>query len=121
MSHFAEIENGIVKRVIVAEQDFIDSGAVGDTKNWIQTSYNTAGGVHKLNGTPLRKNYAGVGYTYDKARDAFIPPKQFESFVLNEQTCTWDAPKPIPRDGKFYDWDEAKLDWVENTKIAKPL
>ena len=112
MSHFAEIDkNGIVIRVIVAEQDFIDSGAVGDHNNWIQTSYNTLANVHALGGTPLRKNYAGIGYTYDKQRDAFIPPKTFNSWVLSETTCQWAAPKPYPTDGKEYMWDEATLNW----------
>ena len=86
MAHFAEVINGIVKRVIVAEQDFIDSGAVGNPSNWKQTSYNTHGGIHKLGGTPLRKNYAGINYTYDEQRDAFIPPKPYPSWNLNEST-----------------------------------
>jgi hypothetical protein len=90
MSHFAQIDlNNIVINVIVAEQDFIDSGAVGDPAAWIQTSYNTYAGKHLLDGTPLRKNYAGLGYTYDKERDAFIPPKPGEDYVLNEDTCVW--------------------------------
>jgi hypothetical protein len=90
MSHFAQIDlNNIVINVLVAEQDFIDSGAVGDPASWIQTSYNTQAGVHLLGGTPLRKNYAGLGYTYDKERDAFIPPKPGEDYVLNEDTCVW--------------------------------
>jgi len=111
MSNFAEIENGIVKRVVVAEQDFIDSGVVGNASNWVQTSYNTIGGVHKLGGVPLRKNFAGAGYTYDKNRDAFIPPQPFSSWVLNEATCLWDAPKPKPMDGKDYSWNEDILEW----------
>lgn len=111
MGHFAEIENGIVKRVIVAEQDFIDSGAVGQPANWVQTSYNTIGGVHILGGKPLRKNFAGVGFTYDTVRDAFIPPKLFASWHLNENTCLWDAPTPRPSDGKDYVWNEDKLQW----------
>jgi hypothetical protein len=90
MSHYALIENGIVINVIVAEQDFIDSGAVGDPNQWIQTSYNTFMGQHLLGGTPLRKNYAGVGYTYDAQRDAFIPPMPEEGvWILDEETCTW--------------------------------
>mgnify|MGYP001594010785 CR=1 FL=1 len=95
MAHFAEIdEKGIVKRVIVAEQDFIDSGKVGDPKNWIQTSYDTHNGVHLLGGTPLRKNYAGIGYTYDKVRDAFIPPPQknwnLNDFEISNETGCWE-------------------------------
>jgi hypothetical protein len=86
MSHFAKVENGIVAQVIVAEQDVIDSGLFGT--GWVQTSYNTLGGEHP-EGRPLRKNYAGVGYTYDEQRDAFIPPKLDESWTLNEETCLW--------------------------------
>lgn len=114
MSHFAQIdENNIVTNVIVAEQDFINSGAVGDPTKWIQTSYNTQAGEHKLGGTPLRKNYAGIGYSYDAQRDAFIPPKQFNSWVLNEDTCVWEPPTPMPTDGKLYNWDEDTTSWVE--------
>ena len=112
MAHFAQVENGIVTQVIVAEQDVIDSGLFGT--GWIQTSYNTYGGQHP-EGRPLRKNYAGVGYTYDSNRDAFIPPQPFASWVLNETTCLWDAPTPMPTDGKFYNWNEQQLAWVETT------
>ena len=113
MSHFAKVENGVVTQVIVADQEVIDSGAFGS--GWIQTSYNTSGGVHRLGGTPLRKNYAGVGYTYDALRDAFIPPKPFASWVLDEASCWWTAPTPMPLDGKRYRWDEPSLAWVEIT------
>ena len=114
MSHFAQIdENNIVTQVIVIEQDVVDSGLFGDPASWIQTSYNTSGGVHLLGGTPLRKNYAGIGYTYDNTRDAFIPPKPYSSWVLNEDTCLWEAPTPMPNDGKMYGWDEATTSWVE--------
>lgn len=109
MSHFAKVENGIVTQVIVAEQDVIDSGLFGT--GWVQTSYNTRGGQHKLGGTPLRKNYAGVGYTYDEQRDAFIPPKPFASWVLNEDTCLWDAPVAMPNDGAIYRWNEDTVAW----------
>jgi hypothetical protein len=78
---------------------------------WKQTSYNTVGGVHKLGGTPLRKNHAGVGYTYDEDRDAFIPKKPFNSWILNEQTCLWNAPISMPNDGKRYNWNETNLTW----------
>lgn len=116
MSHFAQIdENSIVTNVIVAEQDFIDSGAVGDPSKWIQTSFNTQGGIHILGGTPLRKNYAGIGFTYDSVRDAFIPPKQYDSWVLNEDSGTYEAPVQMPDDGKMYEWDEATTSWVEFT------
>jgi hypothetical protein len=113
MSHFAKIENGTVTQVIVAEQDVIDTGLFGDPNLWVQTSYNTLGGVHVLGGTPLRKNYAGIGYTYDSERDAFIPPTLFASWLLNEDTCLWEAPTPMPDDGKMYSWDEATLSWIE--------
>lgn len=115
MSHFAQIDdNNIVIQVIVAEQDFIDTGIVGDPSRWIQTSYNTIGGVHLQGGTPLRKNYAGVGYSYDPVRDAFIPPKpEYQSWVLNEDTCQWEPPVPYPTDGKIYIWEEALQEWKE--------
>ena len=104
MSHFAEIDNNnIVQQVIVAEQDFINSGAVGDSFLWVQTSYNNN----------FRKNYAGKGYTYDQTRDAFIPPQPYPSWLLSEDTCLWDAPIPYPDDGKMYDWDEDTTSWVE--------
>ncbi len=115
MAHFAEIdENNIVVRVIVADQEFIDSGAVGDPKNWIQTSYNTDGGEHAKGGAPMRMNYAGVGFTYDKGKDAFIPPKpwRFPSYILDDKTCKWKPPVEYPTDGKKYDWDEEKINWI---------
>jgi len=115
MSHFAKIENNIVTQVIVAEQDVIDSGLFGSPSSWVQTSYNTYGGEHRLGGTPLRKNYAGIGFTYDSERDAFISPKPFNSWILNEDTCLWEAPTPMPTDGKFYNWDEDTLSWIEIT------
>jgi hypothetical protein len=111
MSHFARVNaQGIVEQVIVAEQDFIDT--LPDRTSWVQTSYNTRGGQHP-EGRPLRKNYAGIGYTYDYVRDAFIPPKPYASWVLNENTCLWDAPTPYPTDGKTYNWDENTQQWVE--------
>jgi len=114
MAHFAQInQDNIVTQVIVAEQDFINTGLVGDPLTWIQTSYNTVGGKHKLGGTPLRKNYAGIGYLYNLELDAFIPPKPFDSWILNEDTCLWEAPNPQPGDN--YYWDEEKLKWVEIT------
>jgi len=114
MSHFAQIDgNNIVTQVLVIEQDVVDTGLFGDPKSFIQTSYNTQGGVHKLGGTPLRKNYAGIGYTYDSSRDAFIPPKPFNSWVLNESTCLYEAPVAMPTDDKVYSWDENTTSWVE--------
>ena len=113
MSHFAKVENGTVTQVIVVEQEVLDTGLFGDPNLWVQTSYNTLGGRHVLGGTPLRKNYAGVGYTYDSERDAFIPPKIYNSWILNEETCLWEAPTTMPTDGKMYSWDEATLSWIE--------
>ena len=111
MSHFAKVENNIVTEVIVAEQDVIDSGLFGT--GWIQTSYNTRGGQHMLGGTPLRKNYAGVGFTYDADKDAFIPPQPYPSWTLNNDTCLWEAPTAYPTDNKVYDWNEDTLSWEE--------
>ena len=110
MAHFAKIENNIVIQVIVAEQDVIDSGLFGE--GWIQTSYNTHGGQHPRD-KPLRKNFAGVGYAYDNNRDAFIPPKPYASWTLNEDTCLWDAPVAMPTDDKLYAWDETTTSWIE--------
>jgi hypothetical protein len=104
MTHFAELdENNIVLRVIVAEQGFIDSGAVGDPSKWVKTSYTGK----------IRKNYAGIGYGYDHGRDAFIPPKPYESWILDEETARYKAPKPEPNDGKSHVWNENIPDWVE--------
>lgn len=110
MSHFAKVENGIVTQVIVAEQNAIDTGLFGE--GWVQTSYNTFGGAHKNGGTPLRKNYAGIGFTYDSVRDAFIAPQPYPSWTLNEETCLWNSPIPRPSEGVF-DWDENNLTWVQ--------
>lgn len=114
MSHFAKIENGIVTQVIVAEQDFIDK----IDGEWVQTSYNTRGGQHP-EGRPLRMNYAGIGYTYDSERDAFIPPKPFDSWLLDESTCLWEAPVPYPEDGKRYKWDEETINWIEVVDVEE--
>ena len=104
MSHFAKIDNNnIVTEVIVAEQDFINSGVVGDSFLWIQTSYNKN----------FRKNFAGIGYTYDKTRDAFIPPKPYTSWTLDEDTCLWEAPVAYPSDDKMYKWNETDKQWDE--------
>ena len=116
LSHFAKIENGIVTQVIVIDAETLQLGHWGDPSLWKQTSYNTHGGVHATGGTPLRFNYAGLGYSYDAGRDAFIPPKPFASWLLNETSCLWDAPTPMPTDGKFYRWDEPTLSWVEVTQ-----
>ena len=106
MAHFAKIDNNnTVTEVIVAEQDFINSGAVGDSFLWIQTSYNKN----------FRKNFATISGTYDKTRDAFIPPKPYASWVLVEDTCNWKAPTAHPADGKDYTWDEDTTSWKEIT------
>lgn len=121
MSHFAKVENGIVTEVLVISQDVIDTGMFGDPSLWVQTSYNTRGGVHygpdgePDGGIPLRKNYAGIGYSYDTDLDAFIPPKPYPSWLLNTQTCLWEAPVPYPTDGAAYIWDEGTLSWVKVT------
>jgi len=116
MSHFAKVENGIVTQVIVAEQDFIDT----QEGTWVQTSYNTHGGVHYSpetnqpdGGVALRKNYAGIGYTYDATRDAFISPQPYPSWNLNENTCLWEAPVPYPTDGQHYNWNEDTQQWEQ--------
>jgi len=113
MAHYAKVNAGIVEKIIVAEQDFIDSYIDNAPGKWIQTSYNTHGGVHKLEGTPLRKNYAQLGGSYDKTRDAFIPIKPFNSWILNETTCRWEAPVAYPDDGKVYNWNETDKQWDE--------
>lgn len=120
MAHFAEIdEQGVVLRVLVVDnahendgQNFL-ANTLGLGGTWIKTSYNTQGGVHTSGGTPLRKNYAGIGYTYDEGRDAFIPPKPYASWTLNETSCTWEAPVAYPSDGKIYSWNEATTSWDE--------
>ena len=121
MAHFAEINlDNIVQRVLVIDQETVNTGAWGSPDNWIQTSYNTRGGVHYApnsntpdDGVPLRKNYAGVGYTYDKTRDAFIAPKPYPSWNLVEASCLWEAPVAYPDDGKRYSWDEDITNWKE--------
>ena len=107
MSHFAKIDsNNIVTEVIVAEKDFINSGLVGDEFLWVQTSYNNN----------FRKNHAAEGFTYDKDRDAFIPPQLWSSWTLNETTCQWEPPVPYPTDDLMYEWDEDTTSWVETTE-----
>jgi len=115
MAHFAKVNNGIVEQVIVAEPEFFDTFVDSSPGQWIQTSYNTHGGQHP-EGRPLRKNYAGIGYTYDSQRDAFIPPKPYASWTLNEETCLWESPVPYPDDGEQYIWNEDTQEWVEITE-----
>ena len=112
MAHFAELnDNNIVIRVLVTDNDFPNEGydwlveTFGGT--WVQTSYNAR----------IRKNYAGVGFIYDEDLDAFIPPKPFDSWLLNEETCLWEAPEPYPTDGKHYNWDEETQDWIEDDNL----
>jgi hypothetical protein len=112
MAHYAKVSGGVVERVIVAEADFFNTFVDSSAGYWVQTSYNTNGGFHSDYGTPLRKNYAGVGMTYDIERDAFIPQKPYNSWVLNEDTCTWNAPVTYPSDGNRYTWDEETQSWV---------
>ncbi len=111
MAHFAKVNNNIVEQVIVAEPEFFDTFVDTSPGRWIQTSYNTYGGVHKLGGTPLRKNYAGIGYTYDAQKDAFIPPKPYNSWTLNETSCLWEPPTPYPNDDNRYKWNESTTSW----------
>lgn len=113
MAHWAKIENNTVVRVSVVEDDFISANPERYTGTWIKTSYNTIGGQHLLNGTPLRKNYAGIGYTYDQERDAFIAPKPYTKWILNEETCQWEAPVPYPTDGLKYVWNNNRGEWEE--------
>lgn len=113
MAHFAKVVDGRVTQVIVAEPEFFNTFVDSSPGDWIQTSYNTRGGVHTNGGTPLRKNYAGIGYTYDRVRDAFIPPKPYDSWTLNDETCLWDPPTPYPTDGKLYKWNEETQNWNE--------
>jgi hypothetical protein len=125
MAHFAEIdENNIVTRVLVVDNDQEDRGQeflatdLGLGGTWIKTSYNTIAGAHSNGGTPLRKNYAGIGYTYDSVRDAFYAPKPFASWTLDEETCTWNSPTPMPvEEGKFFTWNEETTSWEENSLI----
>jgi hypothetical protein len=121
MAHFAKVENGVVTQVIVIDQDTLNLGHWGDPSLWIQTSYNTQGGKHLLGGIPLRKNYAGIGFTYDANRDAFIPQRPYASWVLDEETCQWSAPTPMPvEEGKMFQWDEDSKSWVEIIPFVAP-
>ena len=131
MSHFAKIglnnkvievhslHDDVLKDANGAEQEVLGIDFLTKLHGWSiwkQTSYNTKGGVHRLDGTPLRKNYAGIGYTYDEDRDAFIPPQPYPSWTLNETTCGWKPPTPIPADafsGKKYSWNESTKNWDE--------
>lgn len=111
MAHYAKVNGGIVEQVIVAEADFFDTFVDSSPGAWIQTSYNTYGGVHSNGGTPLRKNYAAIGYTYDATRDAFYAPQPYPSWTLNDTSCLWEAPTAMPTDGKWYEWNEDTTSW----------
>jgi hypothetical protein len=115
MSHFAKVLDGKVVQVIVAEPDFFETFVDSSPGTWIQTSYNTYGNQHTQGGTPLRGNYAGVGYTYDQTNDVFYALQPYSSWVLNKNTWLWEAPISMPTDAKIYKWDEATLTWVELT------
>lgn len=119
MAYFAELDdNNTVTRVLAVDNSYENQGehflanTLGLGGRWVQTSYNTHGGVHVNGGTPLRKNYAGVGFTFDEQRDAFIPPQPFPSWLLDEDSCLWQPPVPYPSDGQKYVWDEGSLAWV---------
>jgi hypothetical protein len=120
MGHYAKVVSGEVVQVIVAEPDFFNSFVDTSPGEWIQTSYNTRGGVHYQPNSQepsadqtkaLRKNYAGLGFTYDRVLDAFIPPKPYASWILDEETGLWEAPTPMPTDGKIYKWNESTTSW----------
>lgn len=122
MGHYAKVVSGEVVQVIVAEPDFFNSFVDTSPGEWLQTSYNTRGGVHYVpdsnppepsadQSKALRKNYAGLGFTYDRTRDAFLPPKPYASWILDEETCLWQAPTPMPTDGAVYSWNESTTSW----------
>ena len=123
MGHYAKVLNNVVTKVIVAKAEFFENFIDDSPGEWIKTSYNTQKGIHidpdtrepsQDQSKALRKNYAGIGYTYDKVRDAFIPPKPYDSWVLNEDTCVWDPPISYPTDGKPYNWSEDTQQWIAN-------
>lgn len=116
MAHYAKVVGGVVVQVIVAEPEFFETFVDSSPGQWIQTSYNTHGGVHNQGGEPLRKNFAGVGFSYDELLDAFIPPKPAASWLLNENTCLWEPPIPMPNDGQQYAWNEEKQQWISITQ-----
>ena len=111
MAHYAKVNNGIVEQVIVAEAEFFETFVDTSPGTWIQTSYNTRGNQHTLGGTPLRGNYAGVGYTYDSTNDVFYAPKPYASWLLNQTTWLWEAPVAYPTDGNAYTWNESTTSW----------
>jgi hypothetical protein len=116
MGHFAKVVDGKVTQVIVAEPDFFDTFVDSSPGTWLQTSYNTIGGKHTQGGTPLRGNYAGIGYTYDPTADVFYPPQPYQSWVLSPKTFLWEAPVAMPTKGGPFIWDEATTSWVVEAK-----
>jgi hypothetical protein len=116
MTHFAKIVDGKVNQVIVAEPEFFNTFVDSSPGEWLQTSYNTYGNVHNLGGTPLRGNFAGVGFTYDAQNDVFYAPKPYLSWILNKDTWLWEAPTPMPTDEQKYIWDEASVSWINPVK-----
>jgi hypothetical protein len=125
MAHWAKVEDGIVTQVNVVEDDFLQANPDRYTGTWIKTSYNTQGGVHTLGGTPLNKNYAGIGYSWDGV--GFAAPQPYPSWTKNSDTYLWEAPTPMPTDDKRYEWDEETTSWVEitntlnNTSFTSPV
>ena len=116
MAHFAKVENGVVTQVIVIDQETLNLGHWGDPSLWVQTSYNTQANKHTQGGTPVRGNYAGIGYTYDKVNDVFYSAQPFESWTISESTdWVWTPPTPMPTDGKMYSWNEETKSWDEIT------
>ncbi len=113
MAHYAKVVNGIVEKVITAEAEFFDNFVDDSAGEWIQTSYNTRGGQHSEGGTPLRKNFAGIGYIYDISKDAFYVPQPYPSWTLNEETCLWECPVAYPSDDNMYQWNETDQTWDE--------
>ena len=113
MAHWARVKGGIVTQIIVAEEEYFQTYIDDEPGEWIQTSYNTRAGQHDLGGAPLRKNYAGIGFSYDSTRDAFIPPQPYPSWTLNEDTCLWECPVAYPVDDKQYTWNESDQTWDE--------
>jgi len=115
MGHFAKVVDGKVTQVIVAEPEFFDTFVDSTPGTWLQTSYNTIGGIHTQGKEPLRGNYAGIGYIYDSVNDVFYAPQPYASWTISAPTWTWEAPVAMPTDGKIYNWDEATTSWIELT------
>lgn len=122
MAHYAKVLNGIVTQVIVADAEFFETFVDNSPGEWIKTSYNTRGGIHynPETGEPsedqskaLRKNYAGIGYTYSAEQDAFIPQKPYDSWILNQESFLWEPPVEYPTDGKYYKWNELTTSWIQ--------